>query len=200
MYIPKDFVMDNPDEILAFIQKYNFATLITTIEGVPQAVHLPFLIDYTDDKLLIVSHLAKENAIAEHLTNQSILVIFSEPHAYISPTLYNNYPNVPTWNYVAVHAYGKGKILSEAETLALMEKTVAHFEPQKEKFWDNLPPHYLKSLLSDLVAFELEIYKVEAKKKLNQNKTAQDRQNIIQHLEKSPHSTETAIAELMRKL
>jgi transcriptional regulator len=200
MYIPEDFVMENPDEIVPFMQQYNFAVLVTIINNTPQAVHLPFLIDYQADKLVLSSHLAKANPIANYLDKTKLLIVFSEPHAYISPSLYTSYPNVPTWNYVAVHAYGQGRVLNSQETLMLMEKSVAHFEPQKEKFWDNLPPYYRESLLDELVAFEIEVDKVEAKKKLNQNKTAKDRKNIVQHLVKSSLSHEQEIAKMMQKL
>jgi hypothetical protein len=127
-----------------------------------------------------------------------VLVIFSEPHAYISPTLYQSYPNVPTWNYVAVHAYGQVKILDDEQTLQLMEQTVAHFEPQKEKFWDNLPPNYRKNLLDELVAFKFYVTRVEATKKISQNKSQIDQNNIIANLEKSEDENARKIAEIMR--
>jgi transcriptional regulator len=190
--------MEKPEEILAFMQQYNFAVMVSTTNNKLHATHLPFMINYDDESLLLLAHFAKENPQAEYIDNQEVMIIFAEPHAYISPTLYHSYPNVPTWNYVAVHAYGQVRILNEAETLLVMEKTVAHFEPQKERFWDNLPPNYRKSLLNDLVAFEISITKIDAKKKLNQNKTEQDKHTIIASLQENKDESARKIAELMK--
>ncbi len=201
MYIPPEFSMEKPEEILAFMREYNFAVMISVSGGKLLATHLPFIIDYEDDSLVFSAHFAKANPQALHhkeLENQEVMIIFSEPHAYISPTLYQSYPNVPTWNYVAIHAYGQVKILDDEQTLQLMEKTVAHFEPQKEKFWDNLPPNYRKNLLDELVAFKFYVTRVEATKKISQNKSRTDQSNIIASLEKSEDENARKIAEIMR--
>lgn len=210
MYIPPEFSMEKPEEILAFMRQYNFAVMVSTLNGKLLATHLPFIIDYENDEddknnvhdsLVFSAHFAKANPQALHhkeLENQEVMIIFSEPHAYISPTLYQSYPNVPTWNYVAVHVYGQVKILDDEQTLQLMEKTVAHFEPQKEKFWDNLPPNYRKKLLDELVAFKFYVTRVEATKKISQNKSQIDQNNIIASLEKNEDENARKIAEIMR--
>ncbi len=203
MYIPSDFKMEKPEEILAFMQQYNFAIMVSVSISSPanklHATHLPFMINYENDNLIISAHFAKENLQAQHIDKQEVMLIFSEPHAYISPTLYNSYPNVPTWNYVAIHVYGVVKMLNEDETLLLMEKTVAHFEPEKEKFWDNLPKNYRKSLLNDLLAFEITATRVEAQKKISQNKTQEDKHNIIENLAQSQDANAREIAKIMEK-
>lgn len=206
MYIPPEFSMEKPEEILAFMQQYNFAVMISvsSLNGKLLATHLPFIIDYDKnnihDSLVFSAHFAKANlqALPENLENQEVMIIFSEPHAYISPTLYQSYPNVPTWNYVAVHAYGQVKILDAEQTVELMEKTVAHFEPQKERFWDDLPPNYRKNLLDELVAFKFYVTRVEAKKKISQNKSQIDQNNIIANLEKSEDENARKIGEMMQ--
>ncbi len=207
MYIPPEFSMEKPEEILAFMRQYNFAVMVSVSNEKLLATHLPFIIDYEKDEnnsngsLVFSAHFAKANPQAinhENLENQEVMIIFSEPHAYISPILYQSYPNVPTWNYVAVHAYGQVKILDDEQTLQLMEKTVAHFEPQKERFWDNLPPNYRKNLLDELVAFKFYVTRVEATKKISQNKSQIDQNNIIASLEKSGDGNARKIADIMR--
>jgi transcriptional regulator len=205
MYIPPQFAMENPTEIVGFMKQYNFAIMISAVSlptseklHKPIATHLPFLISYENDNLVLSAHLSAENLQAQFIDNQQLLVVFSEPHAYISPTVYQNFPNVPTWNYVAIHAYGTGKILGREDTIKLMEKSVAHFEPQnKTKFWDNLPPQYLNTLLDEIVAFEINIETVEGQKKLSQHKSKQDQQNIREMLAKSVHSHERELGKLM---
>jgi transcriptional regulator len=200
MYISPEYQMDKPEEILGFMRQYNFACMVSSLDNKLVATHLPFLLQHHEDELVLFSHLAKANPQAEQLENQEVLVIFSEPHAYISPTWYTSSPNVPTWNYVAVHAYGQIRVLDAQATLELMEKTVQHFEPtHKANFWDNLPPNYRKSLLEELVAFELTITRIDAKKKLNQGKKKEDQENVIQALKATQEPLAVEIARLMQK-
>src|SRR5688500_6197620 len=106
MYIPKSFKNTDDKEILAFMQKYSFATIVSTVDNKPIATHLPFVISKEGENVVLYSHFAKANPQAATLTNKDILVIFSEPHAYISPKYYNKTESVPTWNYISVHFYG----------------------------------------------------------------------------------------------
>lgn len=199
MYVPSAYQFSSPAEVLAFMRQYHFACLVSHSNSRLIATHLPFLLQAQGDELRLLSHLAKANPQAHALEQQEVLVIFSEPHAYISPTWYASAPNVPTWNYVAVHAYGQVRILDEQATYALMEQTVAHFEPQhKEVFWDKLPANYRNSLLAEVVAFELTVTRIEAQKKLSQQKGYADYSGVIQGLEHTQQPLAMEIARLMR--
>src|SRR4051812_31010638 len=118
MYIPKINLMTNPQEAISFMQRYSFATLVTVNNGVPSATHLPFVVEQRDDKIVLVSHLAAANPQVQELLQGKPLVIFAEPHAYISPTHYEHEKNVPTWNYIAVHAYGTATLIESPEKKA----------------------------------------------------------------------------------
>ena len=200
MYIPKFFLEEDEKKILAFMSEFNFAALVTSENDVPTATHLPFIIEKRGEKIILLAHLAKANTHWKQF-NKEILVIFQEPHAYISPLLYGETPNVPTWNYVAVHVYGKAKIFSEAENLALLEKQVAAFD---EKYfqtdWQEISADYKTNLAKGVVAFEIEVTDLQAKKKLNQNKTGQSAQNVIEAFEKSDRENEKVIAGYMKKV
>jgi len=111
MYIPKHYKGKGKREAVAFMQRYNFGTIITAVDGVPQATHLPFVISEKDGEIIITSHFAKANKQWEHIATNENLVVFSEPHAYVSPRHYELKANVPTWNYLAVHAYGTAKLI-----------------------------------------------------------------------------------------
>ena len=89
------------------MQAYNFAIVVSVKEDIPIATHLPFVIEERENEIVLISHMSKANEQWKTISDKDVLVIFSEPHAYISPSLYEQQQNVPTWNYVAVHAYGK---------------------------------------------------------------------------------------------
>ncbi len=201
MYIPKFFLEENEEKILAFMGEFNFATVVTSQQDFPTATHLPFIIEKRGDKIILSAHLAKANLHWKQFENSDTLVIFQEPHAYISPLLYGETPNVPTWNYVAVHAYGQAKIFDESENLALLEKQVEAFD---EKYfqtdWRKISDDYKINLAKSVVAFEIEVKDLQAKKKLNQNKPGQSAENVIEAFEKSGRDNEKLIAEYMKEV
>src|SRR5689334_19249356 len=104
MYIPKYYKIEDVKEMVDFMKIYNFATIITSENDIPLATHLPFVIETREDKIVLVSHFAKANKQFENIERKNTLVIFTEPHAYISPSHYEKDLNVPTWNYVSIHA------------------------------------------------------------------------------------------------
>jgi transcriptional regulator len=112
----------------------------------------------------------------KHFAEKPVLVIFQEPHAYVLPLLYAEKLNVPTWNYVAIHACGRAKIFeTPEENLALLEKLIAEFDPNYfETNWREIPDEYKLSRARAIVAFEIEVTDLQGKKKLNQNKDAED--------------------------
>ena len=198
MYIPKPNLLTDRAEIIDFIRKYSFGTIISILDGKPVATHLPFLIEEREEKLFLKSHFAKTNPQAFGLENP--LVIFSEPHAYISPSNYEKKQNVPTWNYLAVHLYGIPTLITEYDkVMALLDETIITYEKAFKAQYEKLPDNYKDGLAKGITAFEIEITEVQAKKKLSQNKTETERRNIIDSLSKSTDSAEKSIADYMRK-
>lgn len=200
MYVPKENRMTDRAEIVAFMQRFSFATVITSEDNFPAATHLPFLVRSENEKIILTAHFAKANPQWETIENNLVLVIFSEPHAYISPKLYDKALNVPTWNYLAVHAYGHGKLITEAAAVReVLNATVQNFEMGYNQQWDGLPEDYKQKLSEGIVAFEIEVTDLQAKKKISQNKTETEKDRIIETLSKSDDSHERLIAEYMRK-
>lgn len=115
MYIPNHFKQEDNDKTMEFMQTYNFALLISVDNELPIATHLPFVVEVQGNSMVLFSHLSKTNPQWKSFADKEVLVVFSEPHAYISPTLYTHEKNVPTWNYIAVHAYGKIQIANSNE-------------------------------------------------------------------------------------
>lgn len=201
MYIPKFFVEEDEEKILAFMREYNFAALVTAENDFPTATHLPFIIEKRGEKIILLAHLAKANLHWKQF-DKEILVIFQEPHVYVSPLLYGEKNNVPTWNYIAVHAYGKAKLFETAEdNLAFLAKMVEAFDPDYfQTDWQEISDDYKIKLAAGVVAFEIEVTDLQGKKKLNQNKPGKSAENVIRAFEKSDNENEKLIAEYMKEV
>jgi transcriptional regulator len=198
MYIPKFNLTTDRDEIVAFMQRYSFATIISIKDDVPVATHLPFLVSVRDNKVVLVAHFAKANDQWTNLESSKILVIFTEPHAYISTKNYDKELNVPTWNYISVHAYGIAKLIQESsKALEVINSTIDNFEVSYRQQWDAFPAEYKSNMLNGIVAFEVEVTDLQAKKKLSQNRSDTEKEKIIETLSKSSDPNEKAIAEFM---
>ncbi len=183
------------------MQRYSFATVVTAHDDVPVATHLPFLVELRNDKIVLLSHFAKANPQATQILDKTVLVIFAEPHVYISPANYPKETNVPTWNYIAVHAYGKAVLLSEeVQTANLLAKTISNYEAGYLQQWNGLPNDYKQKMMKGIVAFEILVDDLQGKQKLSQNRTEEERDNIINTLSKSADTTESEIANYMSKL
>ena len=200
MYIPKINLETDRDEIVAFMKQFSFATIITAKDNLPVATHLPFLVTIRDGNVILTSHFARANEHWEDIGNNKALVIFSEPHAYISPKNYDKELNVPTWNYISIHAYGQGKLITETDkTFNVLESMIDNYEISYRQQWDSLPEEYKFKMSKAIVAFEIVVTDLQAKKKLSQNRTPSEKEKIIDTLSKSDDSNEQLIAAYMEK-
>ncbi|MCX6045044.1 MAG: FMN-binding negative transcriptional regulator [Chloroflexi bacterium] len=201
MYIPSSNKEDNLDALHNLIRAYNFATLITSHNGTPFATHIPFMLD---DKRgpygTLVGHMARANPQWQYFTTvDEVLVIFQGPHAYISPSWYTGEFNVPTWNYAVAHAYGCPKIIEElGEIQQLLDRLVDNHESSRPQPWAFTWSERHINLTKAIVAFEIEITKLEGKFKLSQNRSQTDQQQVIDGLNLSTFESDRAVAELMR--
>ena len=126
MYIPERNKKEDIEEIKDFLSKNAFGILINQVAGRPWATHIPLELEADGDgNDILVGHIAKANPQWKGFTeDEEVLCIFNGPHAYISSSWYKE-EEVPTWNYVAVHVYGKLKILTEEEVMASLHRLVA---------------------------------------------------------------------------
>jgi transcriptional regulator len=200
MYIPATNKFEDLAAIVAFMQQFSFGTIINIKDNVPIATHLPFIVTKEEDSVKIVSHFALGNEQWKYLEGNKSLIIFSEPHAYISPSHYDAHESVPTWNYISVHAYGQAKIVrNEKDCLSIIEKTLLNYEPSYMKQWGELSQKYITNMMKGIVVFEMIVDDLQAKKKLSQNKTIEEQQRIIATLSKSEISVENEIASQMKQ-
>src|SRR3569833_1648273 len=201
MYIPSFNTFSDKQEIFAFMQRYSFASIVTMIDDKPFATHLPFLVKDENENVLLYSQIAKANPQSKEIFDKQSLVIFTDPHAYISPSNYETEKVVPTWNYIAVHAYGTATHLERMEQKAeLLKHTIETFEAEYFKQWESLPEDYRTRMMNGIIAFEIEVTDLQAKKKLSQNSTDKEIENVIHSLEKSDDTNVRDIAEYMRQL
>jgi transcriptional regulator len=181
------------------MREYNFAAIINKTKKRYWATHLPFLIIEESDEIILKSHMARANPQWVNFGNEEVLVIFQEPHSYISPKFYEHNVNVPTWNYIAVHAYGIPKILkSREERINLLEETFEMFDKDFTGQWKTLPDDYREDMLGNITAFEIPVTKLEGKYKLSQNRTETERKRIIEKLSQSTEKTKVDVAKNMK--
>lgn len=201
MYVPPRFAMSDPQELLAFARTFNFATLITCdTAGRPVASHVPVLVDATSGgQWLVRGHLARAN---DQPLEGDALVIFSGPHAYVSPTWYAEPNTVPTWNYVTVHVTGCCKRVDDAALLGTSVRDLtAVEEAQLPTPWEaqSLDAPVLEKLLTGIVGFEVRSSAVQGNWKLSQHHPEGRRRRTIDALRARGSEDQRAIAALMEK-
>ena len=201
MFIPAIYKNENQKEIQNFIHENGFAILINTTDGKPWATHIPLLLEKNiDGNEILVGHISLDNPQGKNFENNyEVLVVFSGPHSYISSSWYDH-ENVPTWNYVAVHVYGKIKILNHEQAVKSLKRLVDKYEITSKNpiRVENLSE---KTMLQarGIIAFEIEITSIEAVKKLSQNRDAKNFDNIISELEKTKNTAAKEVANEMKK-
>ncbi|QDV17376.1 Protease synthase and sporulation protein PAI 2 [Gimesia panareensis] len=202
MYIPAAFAETDESRLHPFLEQHSFATLVTSREGEPFASHLPLLLERNAGQQgQLLGHFAKANPQAETPDNESVLAIFHGPHAYISPTWYESANTVPTWNYQAVHIYGRySRITDPAELKQVIDKTVQFYEAAQPAPWSMEIPdaEFTEGLLQGIVGFRIEIERIEGKFKLSQNHAVERREKVIDALKKQSSDDAQAIAALMK--
>jgi transcriptional regulator len=198
MYISKLNQVTDKSQIVSFMKRFSFATIVSTIDQVPQATHLPFTVGYENGMITLHAHFAKANPQWKNIEGQKVLVIFAEPHAYISPKHYDKFESVPTWNYYAVHAYGDCTLVQgRSEAVRSLEDMIMTYEADYKVQWDSLSDGFKDKMLNGIVAFTMTVTEIQGSQKMSQNKTNDEQERIISSLNSSNESTEKAMAEYM---
>jgi transcriptional regulator len=203
MYIPAAFAESNLAKLHDFIEQNSFGLLVSQADGVPFASHLPFLLERTEGAHgTLIGHMARANPHWQNASGQTTLTIFSGPHAYISPTWYEAEQVVPTWNYTAVHVYGRFQVLSEKESLLeIVQTMVGFYEQAMPRPWSFDPSSiFAERMLAQIVGFRIEVEKIEGKWKLNQNHPAERRKKVIRALQERTGENAQAIAAMMQAM
>jgi transcriptional regulator len=204
VYVPKSFQEADPRALHALVQAIGFGLLVTVKDGLPSATHLPMLLDPSrGDRGALFGHLARANPQWRSFDGSSpALAVFLGPHAYVSPRWYREARNVPTWDYVAVHANGSPRLIESRDAVRdLLERTMRFYEsafPEPKSF-DSIPPDYVEGLLNRIVAFELPIAHIAGARKLSQNKGAMDRARVAEGLRSTHEPGAARVAALVEE-
>ncbi len=200
MYIHKLYREENREKILEFLHQNDFATLVAYDGEKPVASHLLTEIVEAGEKLFINGHMSKANSLWKTLEkNPEVLVIFQGPHTYISPTWYNHV-NVPTWNYQSVHLYGKPRLITEHnEVYQLLKRLIDRHEMNSHYKLETLPQDFVEKEMKGIIAFQIEVTRIEANYKLSQNRDGESYQSIVSHLTERPDDLSHGVAEAMRR-
>lgn len=199
MYIPHSYKNENLAEIEEFIRLNSFAILVSQVDGAPWASHIPLeLKKEVDGSAKLIGHLAKANAQAQTVSSDmEVLAIFNGPHSYVSSSWYKE-EEVPTWNYIAVHIYGKVRIQSEEELYSSLIELVDRYERDSE---EPISVHSLSAKtmrqIRGIIGIEIIIDKIQAAYKLSQGRE-HDHPRIIEELEQKDDSGSKAIADVMK--
>lgn len=206
MYTPRAFALDDLPEIQQLIQHTRLAQLITLGENGLQASHLPLLLNPDEGPNgTLYGHLAKANPQWRELQNGSeALVIFAGADAYISPAFYpakaEHGKVVPTWNYIAVHAYGTPAVFSDAERLLKVVTALTdRHESGRAQPWrvSDAPADYIDGMLKAIVGFALPIERLVGKRKLSQNRSAADMAGVRDGLAASADVRDQTLARFI---
>jgi transcriptional regulator len=201
VYIPAHYNEPDLATLHAFIEANSFAVLFSCA-GEPFASHLPLLLERTPAPHgRLLGHVARANPQWRTADGQRVLAVFAGPHAYVSPSWYGEPDVVPTWNYVAVHATGRFRAVDEpGAARALVERMVDFYERGREEPWQfSGTPSYFQRMLRGIVAFEIDVERVEGKWKLSQNHPPARRATVIRGLRAQDDPDARAVADLMEQ-
>jgi transcriptional regulator len=215
MYVPAYFREDNREVLLAFMRAHSFATIVSVVDEVPFATHIPVGIEEREGTVFITGHISKANDharafpvaaanSAEAVTSSArSLVIFAGPHAYVSPAAYEARESVPTWNYIAVHAVGRVRAIRFADTPHTMEtmldSMIEQYDPAYRQQWDSLPEKFRDGMMRGVVGFEMQVESLEGKYKLSQNRSAHDQASVQAMLAASDDADARDVARVMQE-
>jgi transcriptional regulator len=199
VYIPAAFAEPDTVKVHEFIRRNSFAVLTSRGESGLVASHLPLLLDAdAGPHGHLLGHMARANPQWRDVRGE-VMAIFSGPHAYVSPSWYEEAGTVPTWNYVAVHAYGTFQIVDDrGSLLGILRRSVLTYESPRPEPWafDESAPH-VETMLKAIVGFRIEITRLEGKWKLSQNHSEERRRKVIRALEARRDENSQSIARMM---
>jgi transcriptional regulator len=180
MYTPKFNQVTDRNVLIEAMHAYPFAILFG-----PQlrATHLPLMVLEEEqdegEQIVLLGHFARANTHWEELSGRETLVVFPGPHSYVSPSFYTEPLSVPTWNYIAVHAYGTLELIEdEPGRSALVEALIQVHEPAYLEKWRAMPDGFRRTMLSGIIGFRIPVARLEGKFKISQNRAPAERRNV----------------------
>jgi transcriptional regulator len=210
MLVQRHYAIGQMSEVRRLIDANGWALLLTSGPDGLRAAHMPCLLDPERDpggdaaELVVLGHSARADPQSRDVSaGDELLLVFQGPHGYISAAWYETEPVLPTWNFTAVHVSGVPEVLEGEPALAVLERTVEHFEASREPPWrlEGDSRELAERLLSGIVAFRLVASRVEAKAKLSQDMEPELQDRVIAALDRpGPYSAPDLATEMRRVL
>ena len=201
MYRPPMFDVADLADQHAVIRDHGFAQLTTAGAGGLKATHIPLHLIKGDELGILWGHVSKANDHWRDFDGATeALAAFWGPHAYISPTWYETKKSVPTWNYEAVHAYGRPRIIEDAgRVVQLLSSLTAQYEGAGPQAWKvaDLPEDFIAAQLKGIVAFEMPVERLEGKRKMSQNRKPEDVKGAMAGLNAGGRDGDAQVAGIM---
>lgn len=208
MYIPKQFRVEDKDQILEMIRSIHLGAVVLFSENRYISSHIPLLAYEEDDKIILEGHIAKGNELSKYATEKNpALIIFQGPHTYIHPGWYAEKEKtgkvVPTWNYVVIHCHG---FLEKKESsdwiLDHLEQLTNYNEAHREKPWkvSDAPKEFTENLSNHIVGLKMEVHQIDASWKMNQHHSEENRLGVIKGLNSSSKGQDQEVANVMKKI
>jgi transcriptional regulator len=199
-----DYALTDPDEVRGLIRSAPWATMVSSTSGGLVASHYPFLLDEEAEEITVLSHVGRPDERLHELGSHELLVIFSGPSGYVSPSWYGLPTAVPTWNFATVHAYGTPELLDGAENLAVLDRLVDHFEdrlPDPFRMRGTLAnAAYAERIVRGTVGIRLRVTRFVGKDKMSQDKPDDVVEQVIEELEAPGPYQNPALAGRMRQV
>lgn len=205
MYTPKFNQVSDRAILIEAMQAHSFAILFGPAAGAEPgasgvATHLPLVVKDEGEHGLLEGHFARANRHWQALAGRETLVVFSGPHSYVSPSLYVEPLSVPTWNYIAVHAYGTLELVEDdAGKDALLKGLIEIHDPAYAERWNAMPEGFRRTMLAGIMGFRIPISRIEGKFKISQNRAAEERRNV-HDAQAAGSPDEQALARWMERL
>ena len=178
MYTPRFNQVSDRSILIEAMKAYSFAILFGS-EHEMRATHLPLLVKDEGEHGTLLGHFARANTHWSQLAGSETLVVFPGPHSYVSPSLYTEALSVPTWNYIAIHAYGALTVIEDpAAKNQLVEELIQAHEPAYLDHWRAMPDGFRRTMLQGIMGFRIPIARIEGKFKISQNRAAEERRNV----------------------
>lgn len=204
MYTPKFNQVTDRSVLIEAMRAYSFAILFgpqgAQSTDAMRATHLPLIVRDEGEHGALLGHFAKANPHWAALSERETLVVFAGPHSFVSPSLYTEELSVPTWNYIAIHAYGVLELIDEPGAKnALVEELIQIHDGEYLERWRAMPEGYRRTMLAGIMGFRIPIARIEGKFKISQNRAAAERENV-RRVQAAGSCDEQELARWMERL
>jgi transcriptional regulator len=201
IYLPTHFSVADRVNQIGVMRAFPFATLASVAEGAPAFSHVPIVVEERGDSVVLLGHVSIANPHWKSWSaEQQVSVIFHGPNGYVSPRLYSVREAVPTWNYIAVHAQGRLRAIETSDGKErILKALIDVHDVEYRAQWDELTEEFREKMKRGIVGFEIAVERIDAKFKLSQNRSAQDRASVLDAMQRGG-AGERGMADWMRRL